>query len=82
MESEVTVSSAPEQGEATPFERLCELGVVATHKGLVSIAVTYYGRESNARHDQPLTTDDGTPIPFDTALQLASAQLLARLGDG
>lgn len=84
MESEVTVSSAPEQGEATPFERLCRCMAETTVmvNGTQIKILEIVARDVTAEEfysEQHLATDSGDPLDFMTALQLASSFLLARL---
>ncbi len=76
-----TVSSAPEQGEATPFERLCDAhGPVTVGLGTTHLGMSVDGNDGwTQTHSEPMTTDSGDPIDFQTALQLASSHLLAKL---
>lgn len=86
----VTVSSAPEPGEVSPFERLCCRSWTVTIRMLTDgthewLELTMHAVADDDQtlveetHEQRLTTDSGDPIEFDTALQLAASFLLARL---
>lgn len=83
-EQTISVSFAPEPGEVSPFERLCRLRYIhwlEFYEG-DELVITTVSRDENDDEEtvkQSLITYEGEPIDFDTALQLASLQLLARL---
>lgn len=81
-----TVSFAPEAGEVSPFERLCtEFICLEVRRDVadvfVAACVRDFNVEENLHHTESLTTTSGDPIDFQTALELASLHLLARLAE-